>query len=624
MTQRLPIWCLAMTLAAFAAAGVARAGIRLDGVDASGYPEIQASVVGSSASARPPVVREAGTPVVAFQARNLGRQKAVMLALDNSRSMRGAPLADARSAAQVFIESKGANDRLGVLAFGHRAFALTGFSGETADAAAALGAIAVDQRTGTALYDAVVLAARRLGSQPLPGRVLVILTDGRDVSSAATLDEAIEAARHAHVVVYPIAVAAPGFDPSPLLRLSRSTGGSYHRAGSTTGLGGVYASIAAELSRTWRIRYTTAARPGDTLKLSATLPGLGAATATYTLTGDSTVPVVPPTKLVPASLYGSVGTAVLALVVAFLAVLALGMLYAGRGGSRLRAQLDAHVTPAIAGAKRRRSPTRAGLRRQVFHAVEQAFGDVRRFKSLQHLLERADLPLRASEFLFIQLGAAFLFGLVFAVAGTSTLVTLGAMIGAGLAPRGYVSFRAKSRLRSFENQLPDLLITIAASLKAGHSFRQGIQTVVDEGRPPASDEFKRVLTETSLGRPMDDALKDMAERVGSKNLEFVMTAVTIQRQVGGSLAALFDMVADAVRQRQQFARKIRGLTAMGRMSAYVLVGLPIFLALVLTLMNPTYMSPLYHTSTGHELMAIGVVGIGIGTMLLKKIVTFRG
>ena len=118
-------------------------------------------------------------------------------------------------------------------------------------------------------------------------------------------------------------------------------------------------------------------------------------------------------------------------------------------------------------------------------------------------------------------------------------------------------------MKAFDDQLPDLLITIAASLKAGHSFRQAIQSVVEEGAEPAAKEFKRVLTETRLGRPMDDALADMAERVGSKDLSFVITAVTIQRQIGGSLAGLFDMVAEAVRQRQQFARKIRGLTGDG-------------------------------------------------------------
>jgi len=133
-----------------------------------------------------------------------------------------------------------------------------------------------------------------------------------------------------------------------------------------------------------------------------------------------------------------------------------------------------------------------------------------------------------------------------------------------------------------------------------------------------------VLTETSLGRPMDDALAEMAVRTGSDNFEFAITAVTIQRQVGGSLAGLFDMVAETVRQRQQFARKIRGLTAMGRMSAYVLVGLPFFVALAITFMNPGYMGPLYHTTTGHYLMVGTLVMMGLGSLMLKKIVSFRG
>jgi tight adherence protein B len=175
-----------------------------------------------------------------------------------------------------------------------------------------------------------------------------------------------------------------------------------------------------------------------------------------------------------------------------------------------------------------------------------------------------------------------------------------------------------------ENQLPDLLITLAAALKAGHSFRQGIQSVVDEGAEPAASEFKRVLAETQLGKPMDEALVDLAERIGSKNFSFVVTAVTIQRQIGGSLAGLFDMVADTVRQRQQFQRKIRGLTAMGRMSAYVLVGLPFLIGAVISVMNPLYMAPLYHTKTGHELIIIGLVMISVGTVLLRKIVAFKG
>ena len=179
-------------------------------------------------------------------------------------------------------------------------------------------------------------------------------------------------------------------------------------------------------------------------------------------------------------------------------------------------------------------------------------------------------------------------------------------------------------MRAFEDQLPDLLITMAASLKAGHSFKQGIQSVVDEGQEPAAKELRRVLTDTQLGRPMEQALMETADRIGSKNFSFVITAVNIQRQVGGSLAGLFDMVADTVRDRQQFARKIRSLTAMGRMAAYVLIGLPFFIAAVVSLINPVYMHPLYHTGLGQKLLIGSVVMIGLGSMMLKRIATFRG
>ena len=116
----------------------------------------------------------------------------------------------------------------------------------------------------------------------------------------------------------------------------------------------------------------------------------------------------------------------------------------------------------------------------------------------------------------------------------------------------------------------------------------------------------------------------MAHRVDSKNFTFVITAVTIQRQVGGSLASLFDMVADTVRQRQQFARRIRGLTAMGRMSAYVLIALPFGLAFLLSLLNPSFMQPLWATHTGHLLIVLGLVMMTVGSAILKKIVSFRG
>jgi tight adherence protein B len=154
--------------------------------------------------------------------------------------------------------------------------------------------------------------------------------------------------------------------------------------------------------------------------------------------------------------------------------------------------------------------------------------------------------------------------------------------------------------------------------------RQAIRAVVEEGHEPARKEFGRVVTEASLGRPMDEALADMARRLNSEDFDYVVTAMTVQRQVGGALAALLDMVADTVRSRQQFHRKVRSLTAMGRFSALILIGLPFVLAIALTLMNPDYMEPLYGTSTGHVLIGLGLAGMLIGSLLLKRIVSFKG
>ena len=234
------------------------------------------------------------------------------------------------------------------------------------------------------------------------------------------------------------------------------------------------------------------------------------------------------------------------------------------------------------------------------------------------------MPLRTVEFFYISVGTGLALGFAAAVAGTSPVLIL-VLLGVGsFLPYGFVAIKARRRLRAFENQLPDLLITLAASLKAGHSFRQGIQSVVEEGAEPASLEFKRVLTETQLGKPMDEALAHMADRVGSKNFSFVVTSVTIQRQIGGSLSGLFDMIAETVRQRQQFQRKVKALTAMGRMSAYVLVALPFFLTILMTLLNHEYMKPLFSTGTGRMMVGIGLGMMATGSMILKKIVSFRG
>jgi tight adherence protein B len=607
---------LAATVPAAAVAADAARG-EFAGIDTTSYPSVRATFVTNAPTAEPPSLTENGIPVVGLEAVNLGRAKSIVLAVDRSRSMRGEALLDAAAAARSFVTSKFGADRIAVVAFGSRSAQLTGFSTSRIDADGALRALEVDGRQGTALHDAVVQAAEALRTESLAARVIIVLTDGRDVSSTATMADAIAAAKTAGAAVYPVAIEGPQFSPAPLQRLARETGGRYSGASSSAALSGIYASIAQELRRTWLLTYVTSSRPGDRIELAA-----GGTFSDLRLPGRSVAVKAQDSNLPDSLLRG--GPALAAVLVGFCIFGAAVFVLKAPHGTGLRRRIVPHL--GLADNKRTRGTVeeRWATASTVMRATERAFGHLQVWHSLHRLLERADLPLRTVEVVYMSTGSALVLAILASLFGLPVYAALlGLAVGAAL-PVAFVAHTARKRLAAIDAQLPDLLITLAASLKAGHSFRQAIQAVVDEGQPPASKEFKRVLTETSLGRPMDDALAEMAERVGSKNLSFVVTAVTIQRQVGGSLAGIFDMVADAVRQRQQFARKIRSLTAQGRLSAYVLVALPIGLATILTLMNPEYMDPLYHTSAGHILIVGGIVMMSLGSLVLKKIVSFKG
>lgn len=611
---------LTALVAALALASSAGAGVEIRGLDTSEYPAVRLTVVSSKPVATKPALAENGRVVTGLEAQNLGQAKAVVLALDRSQSMAGGSLSDAVAAARAFVGIKAAGDRLGLIAFGEKANEQSALSSSTGDLVTGLEAMQVDARGGTALYDAVVQAAHALRSDPLAGRVIVLLTDGKNVGSGTTLDDAVNAAHKAGAVVYAVGINGPQFDPAPLKTLARETGGRYVLASSSANLSAIYAAIASELSRSWRVSYITAARPGEQVSLQASLVGAGSASTRLRVASAESAST---RTFLPSFLFSTAGTILIALLVAGLGLAVIANLATARKGSWVQARLAPHVGAGTSkkglGARERLSAVAT-----VFSATESVFGRLNVWRRLTRILERADMPLKTVELVWAMLGLGVGFALVFSLAGAGSLAVFVAILVGGAIPYGFVWLRVRRRLAAFEAQLPDLLSTMAASLKVGHSFKQSLKAAMEEGQEPASSEFRRVLTQSSLGRPMDEALKEMSERLGSANFEFVITAVTIQRQVGGSLAQLFDMVADTVRQRQQFARKVRSLTAMGRMSAYVLIGLPFFLAAVLTLLNSTYMSPLWHTGTGKALVAFGVVSIGIGSLMLRKIVSFKG
>ena len=605
----------------------ANAGVTVKGTDAGSFPVLRVSVLTSEPSSQAPTLRENGLPVRIDRAENLGAEKSVVLAIDRSQSMLGAPLANAIAAARSFLATKPAADRLAVASFATKPTMLTDFSTKRSDLDGALRAIKVDPVQGTTLYDAIVRASNTLASEPLEARVIIVVTDGNETRSSASLTDAISAARRAGTAIYVVAIESPKFNPAPLRKLAKDTGGAYHGTASSATLGAEYAAIASELRRTWRLDYATAARPGETVFLEATWNSEKSVPAPLALP-SSLGPGSDdkkPSQLLPGVFYKTVlGTQLMAIVSFFIVLIAASIALTTVKGARLKKRLAPHLAKDLAPQKRKPDRERLAAAAGLFSATETAFEGWKLWKRLDRLVEKSDLPIRTVELFYLMCGSALVGGLLATMLTPSMLISIAAFAGAGFLPVSFVWFKASRRLKAFENQLPDVLITLAAALKAGHSFKQGLQTIVDEGNPPASKEFHRVLAEARLGKPIEQALSDMSERLGSKNFDFVITAVRIQQQVGGSLAGLVDMVADTVRQRLQFIRKVKGLTAMGRAGAYTLVALPFFIAAAITIINPTYMYPLYHTQTGHMLIYIGLGMMAFGSLCLKKIVSFKG
>jgi tight adherence protein B len=290
-------------------------------------------------------------------------------------------------------------------------------------------------------------------------------------------------------------------------------------------------------------------------------------------------------------------------------------------GAWLRDRLGAYdpVEPAVDG------PRRPSLRLQTLYgATERRFDRTAVWSALERLGQRAGVRSTTAELLLFSLGVGLGLAVLVAALGGGFWLTLAALVAGVSALPTLLHVKARRRVRSFDEQLPDTLQTMAGSLKVGHSFDQTLQAIIDKGAPPASEEFERVLSETRLGRPMDESLESLNARVGSQDLEFVLMSVRIQRKVGGSLAGLFETVSDTVRERQQFRRKVRALTATARTSAWVLTALPILTGLLISVVNPGYLSPLFTTTTGQVVVGCCVVMMAIGGFVLQRIANVKG
>jgi len=237
-------------------------------------------------------------------------------------------------------------------------------------------------------------------------------------------------------------------------------------------------------------------------------------------------------------------------------------------------------------------------------------------------LEQADVPLRPPEALFFYLCGVFVI-----FAGSALLLSVPAVLVltgvATIGPVAFLELRRKRRLRKFETQLPDVLNLLAGSMRAGFSFNQGLEQVAEEASEPSRRELQRVFTESRLGRPIEDALEDSANRMHSVDLMWAVMAIRIQREVGGNLAELLDTVARTMTERERLKSEILSLTAEGRLSAWVLGIFPPAFAVVLYVIQPDYMSVLFEHPLGVMAVVVSAVMALIGFVWLRKIMAIE-
>lgn len=252
--------------------------------------------------------------------------------------------------------------------------------------------------------------------------------------------------------------------------------------------------------------------------------------------------------------------------------------------------------------------------------TDRVLGPTSLLNGVGQRLTRAGWALRAGEFVGVvgamTLGAAALASLVFGS------IFYGIVVGAlfALGAFAWLGRAARTRVRKVEDQLPAVLQLLAGSLEAGSSVLHAFELVVEEGDPPLATEFARVVAETKVGRPLLESLEGVAQRVGSRDLDWTVEAIRIQQQTGGKLADTLRVLADFMRARLEVRGEVRSLSAEARLSAKVLTALPLFIAGFMFMFRRAYFAPLYSTTLGRGMIITAAAGIVVGSIWMRRLV----
>jgi tight adherence protein B len=616
---------LALTaLCASAASAATEDGLELRPTRAVLFPDrayVLSLPTGAYLSPSSVVVRENGkvvngVTVVPASSAKTG-QFGTVLVIDASDSMRGDAIAAATAAARAFADHRQPNQSIAVVTFNDRANVILPL---TTDSDAIDAALVTQPPLAheTHLYDAVVMAVGMLEKADVTVRSVVVLSDGADTKSAHSLDEAAKAAQDAGVRIFTVGLRSRAFDQGALKDLARQGSGEFQEAQTPDDLQPIFDQLGSQLASEYLIRYRSNVPANKKVVVAVTVEGYeGVATAGYTTPAVLGTPQAPFSRSdIERFIRSATGMLTTAFLVAFLIALSLHLLIRPRDGG-VRARLAEFVSLPL----RDRQAAPPEERELLYERAEKSFEGMRWWERFKQELDIGKITISPVRILVWTSALTLLAIYLLSLVGGPVFALLGFSVP--FIVRGMIRRRAEKQRQLFADQLPDNLQVLASALRAGHSLVGALSVVVEDSPEPSRSEFRRVIADEQLGVPLEDAFDTVAQRMRSKDLGQVGLVAALQHQTGGNTAEVLDRVAETVRERFEVRRLVRTLTTQGRMSRWILTGLPVFLLVVISFLNPDYIQPLYDKTGGRVLLLVAALMVTTGSLVIRKIVDIK-
>jgi tight adherence protein B len=553
-------------------------------------------------------------------------KRTAILAMDVSKSMSGERFEAAKTAALTFLDTVPDDVYVGIVTF---ASEVTGAVVPTQDREEARAVIEELELTSqTHLYDGVLAAVEMAGTDGQ--RSVLVLSDGADTSDTA-LDEVTKSVTDSEVLLDVVALEQTGAAKASLQKLADSAEGRVMDA-DPDALREAFTEEADALARQVLV---TAELPesvtSNEATVSVSLPTedtvlqadafaavRGGVEETSSSTATSPAAAEPGMMVPQTWMYGGLAGVGLGLLVL------LYMLIPKPAAPLTAGEVASTYTQRSSGRTSSAAP-KMDTDQALTQAKDAAAKVLQRNAGIEAKiaarLEGAGNPLKPAEWLLLHAAIFIGAGVVGVLLGAGSFVVgLLFMVAGAVLPWVYLGFKRGRRRKAFNACLPDTLQLMSGSLSAGLSLAQSVDTVVREGTEPISSEFKRVLVETRLGVGLEDALEGVAERYDSKDFHWVVMAINIQRQVGGNLAELLNTVAGTIREREYMRRQVAALAAEGKLSAWVLGGLPPIFMVYLLLTNRDYVMPMFTEPMGWMMLGGAACVLGVGVFWMSRLV----